>query len=205
MSKLICISGPTGIGKTSLLKHIDEMLGQNGFWACYTVTEPLKDNHIFKLIKEDSKYMYPNQIEFLVRFLDSYRENSLLEKTIVRDRCIEEVKLFTELNYSLGSIGQKDYESFVDIYNKLTLEVQKPDYVFILDAPVDEIFVRIKQRGRGEEESISHWYLRELRKYYLETLPTLLPKTEIIRVPWSDSVPKNERYRDLTEKLIDIV
>ncbi len=206
MGKLISISGATGIGKTSLIKHIDETLGVGGYGACNTVTEPLKSNHIFKLIKEDSKYIYSNQIEFLIRFLDSYRENSLLEKSIVRDRCIEEVMLFTELNHSLGSIGEKDYEGFVDLYNRLTIAVQKPDYVFILDAPVDEIFVRIKARGRGEEASISHWYLRQLRKYYLETFPSLLPKaTEIIRVPWSDSVSKEERYKELTNKLIDII
>lgn len=205
MGKLIALSGMTGVGKTSLLKHIDEMLGQHGFGACYTVTEPLKDNFIFKLIKEDSKYMYANQVEFLIRFLDSYKENSLLEKPIVRDRCIEEVMLFTELNAMLGSIGSSELYDFKVLYDRLTKDVKKPDVVILLDGKVAEVLNRIKSRGRGEEEAISEYYLNQLRTAYLEKLPKLLPNTEIIKVDWSDSVPKNVRYKEIIDKLIEIV
>lgn len=205
MGKLIALSGMTGVGKTSLVKYIDEMLGGHGFGTCEVVTEPLKDNHIFKIINEDSKYMYANQIEFLIRFLDSYKENSLLEKPIVRDRCIEEVMLFTELNAMLGSIGSSELYDFKVLYDRLTKDVKKPDVVILLDGKEAEVLNRIKSRGRGEEEAISHYYLSCLRTAYLEKLPKLLPNTEIIKMDWGDSEPKNVRYKQIIEKLIDIL
>jgi deoxyadenosine/deoxycytidine kinase len=54
------------------------------------------------------------------------------------------------------------------VYDRLVINAPRPDLVIYLQAPVDVLSERIRQRGVNAEQYISHDYLRILNDAYTE-------------------------------------
>lgn len=196
----IAVSGVIGVGKSSFLEYYEN---HKIFTA--VIQEPLKQNHFFQLVNKEKGFAFGNQIEFLLRFMDSYKENSG-EKHIVRDRVVEEVMLFTDFMFSRGDLTLSEYEYFKKCYDRFKPGLRTPDVVFQLHLSTSEILDRIISRGRGEEKALNLEYLTKLNEFYAHEFKNYFPtSTQFKYVPWSDAMDSKEtRYERLKDRINEV-
>jgi len=157
---LISLIGVNGSGKTTLANEVlkayrpltDSVSGQKGYyfgWVPFTpwakfLSNKLKKNYVklFREINETKKikrniikdeiFFICNYIEYLIRYLFVIYPQLRKNKLVVTDR------YFYDL---YGQYNNSEKSSFLP---KLLLYFPKPDYTFVLDAPLDSIIKRDK-------------------------------------------------------------
>ena len=88
---------------------------------------------------------------------------------MLQDRSIyEDAEMFAKNLYRQGQMSDRDYGTYRELYEVLTLYLPPPDLVVYLRASVDTLISRIHQRGRDYERDISPDYLARLNLLYDE-------------------------------------
>jgi deoxyadenosine/deoxycytidine kinase len=65
-----------------------------------------------------------------------------------------------------GTMNERDYRSYRELYEVLVLFLPPPDLVVYLKASVPTLLTRIARRGRDFERDISPAYLQQLNELY---------------------------------------
>jgi deoxyadenosine/deoxycytidine kinase len=81
----------------------------------------------------------------------------------VADFLIEKDRLFAEL-----TLDSDELELYEQVYGNLTIDVQQPDLVIYLQAPVEVLLARIQKRGLKHERLIEAAYLQRLCDSYIQ-------------------------------------
>jgi deoxyadenosine/deoxycytidine kinase len=101
-------------------------------------------------------------------------------------------------------MDERDYHSYHELYEVLTLLLPPPDLLIYLRASVPTLLERIARRGRSFERSISDTYLQQLSALYEEWLERfdLCP---VLTVPSDDlDFVANSNHLDLiVEKMME--
>jgi hypothetical protein len=88
---------------------------------------------------------------------------------VVQDRSFyEDAEVFARAQHRMGSLSDRDWATYRELYGILTALLAPPDLVVYLRASVPTLRRRIAQRGRGIEAEISDRYLEELNMLYEE-------------------------------------
>lgn len=164
MSKLkhIAISGNIGSGKTTLA----EKLSKHYNWT--PLYESVDHNPYLRDFYQDmTRWAFHLQIYFLnsrFRQINEIRSN---EKTIVQDRTIyEDAYIFANNLRKSGHISERDYQSYLDIFNSMINFVQPPDLLIYLRADIPKLVRQIQKRGRDFEYAMRLDYLKNLNEHY---------------------------------------
>ena len=89
------------------------------------------------------------------------------DHTIVQDRSIfEGVYVFMENNKAMGNLSDRDYETFMELFEQMLSIVRLPDLMIYLRASVPHLVGNIQQRGRNYEQTIQLEYLENLNRRY---------------------------------------
>ena len=87
--------------------------------------------------------------------------------TIIQDRTIYEgVYVFMENNKAMGHLSDRDYETFMELFDQMMTVVRPPELMIYLRASVPHLVGNIQKRGREYEQSIQLEYLQNLNKRY---------------------------------------
>ena len=79
-----------------------------------------------------------------------------------KDRSIYEgVYVFTENNYAMGNLDDRDYETYMELFEDMTDAVQLPDLMIYLRASVSHLVSNIEKRGREYEQEDAFGLSRE--------------------------------------------
>jgi deoxyadenosine/deoxycytidine kinase len=89
------------------------------------------------------------------------------DHTIIQDRTIfEGVYVFMENNRAMGNLSDRDYETYMELFEQMMSMVRLPDLMIYLHASVPHLVSNIQQRGRDYEQTIQLDYLQNLNERY---------------------------------------
>lgn len=162
MKRFILVAGNIGAGKTSLTERLGERLG----WR--TAYESVSDNPYLPDFYADMRsWSFHLQVFFLGHRAQQHMEMASDPNSAVIDRSIyEDAAIFARALHSMGNINERDYQTYLQLYQLITSKLPAPSLLIYLKAPVSELVKRIQRRGRSIESSISPDYLALLESYY---------------------------------------
>ncbi|MCX8061491.1 MAG: deoxynucleoside kinase [Anaerolineales bacterium] len=166
--RLVVVAGNIGTGKTSLAERIGARLG----W--HTAFESVADNPYLADFYADMRaWAFHLQIFFLGHRAQQYLQMVQLPQSVIIDRSIyEDAFIFARALYQMGNLTERDYQSYRTVFDLVVNKLPPPDLLIYLQAPVEVLMQRIRQRGRNIESGITAEYLRLLESFYDDWLQT---------------------------------
>jgi deoxyadenosine/deoxycytidine kinase len=164
MKRFIAIAGNMGVGKSSLTALLAQRLGWQPFY------EAVDDNpYLADFYKDMKAWSFHSQIFFLSRRLRDHRQILDHPASAIQDRCVyEDAEIFARNLALQGHMGQRDYRTYRELYQALTLFLPSPDLIVYLRASVPTLQHRISLRGRDFEREVPTEYLEQLNRLYEE-------------------------------------
>jgi len=157
--RFIVVEGPIGVGKTSLAEKLAKR------FSAELILEHVDENPFLdQFYKSGRKVALPAQLFFLfqrTRQLELLNQSDMFAPVRIADFHVAKDRLFAELNLS-----KDEMELYSQIYEKLDVEIPKPDLVIYLQASVDALLSRIAQRGVPYERMIDRAYLETIADSY---------------------------------------
>lgn len=132
--------------------------------------EAVADNPYLADFYEDmERWSFQSQVFFLVRRIQQHHLVLQNSHSVLQDRSVyEDAEIFARNLYLQGSMSQRDWSCYYELYQTLSTLLDPPDLVIYLRASVPTLRKRIEQRGREYEQSISDAYLQQLNVLYDE-------------------------------------
>jgi deoxyadenosine/deoxycytidine kinase len=196
----IAIAGNIGVGKSTLTGLLAQQLKWEPFY------EAVEDNpYLVDFYQDMRQWSFHSQIFFLSRRLRHHRALLDHPNSVVQDRSVyEDAEVFAHNLYRQGNMGERDYKSYRELYEVLTMFLPSPDLVVYLRASVPTLQRRIAQRGREFEREISPDYLAQLNELY-EGWTANFTLCPVLTVPADDlDFVQNHAHLDLiADKILD--
>jgi len=157
--KYIVVEGPIGAGKTSLARKLAERVQGD------LVLEGAEDNPFLpKFYQDRVRYALATQLFFLFQRVEQVRDlkqTDLFGRPIVSDFILDKDPLFARL-----TLSDDEFRLYQQIYAQLEPQTPTPDLVIYLQAPVEVLVERVRQRGLPYERPIDADYLARLADSY---------------------------------------
>ena len=162
----IAVCGNIGSGKTTLAG----MLSKHYRWKLEA--EDVENNPYLADFYEDmERWAFHLQIYFLNSRFNQVKTIRESETTTIQDRTIyEDAYIFAANLYRSGYINDRDYNSYLSLFNSMIEHVEPPDLLIYLKADIPKLISQIEKRGRDYENAIRLDYLKNLNKHYEEWL-----------------------------------
>ena len=194
----IAVSGNIGSGKTTLAEKLSRHYG----WT--PLYESVDNNPYLRDFYEDmGRWAFHLQIFFLNSRFNQVHQIRQSDKTIIQDRTIyEDAHIFASNLHRSGHISQRDYQSYLDIFQSMTNFIQAPDLLIYLKADIPKLVQQIQKRNREFEYNIKLEYLRSLNEHYENWIGNYtLGKLLIIDVNQLDFVERVEDFSAIVNKI----
>ncbi len=158
----IGIAGNIGCGKTTLTA----MLADHYQWEPRyeaVVDNPYMDDYY----KDLQRWSFAMEVFFLKERFKNVLDFSNSKNIVIQDRTLhEDVFVFTANNYEQGNLSDRDFETYMELYEIMTEKVKLPDLMIYLRASVPHLVENIQKRGRVCEQKIPIEYLQGLNDRY---------------------------------------
>ena len=119
--------------------------------------------------KDIKRWSFPMEVFFLKERFKDLLEIRQSKESVVQDRSIYEgVYVFTENNYAMGNLDDRDYETYMELFEDMTDAVRFPDLMIYLRSSVSHLVSNIEKRGREYEQKMPLDYLESLNRRYDE-------------------------------------
>ena len=177
----IGVAGNIGSGKTTLTRMLAEHYGWKPQFESVTYNPYLEDYY-----KDIPRWSYNLETYFLAQRFKDVLEIAKSRETIIQDRTISEgVYIFVANNYEMGNLSDRDYQTYMQLFELMMSTVKQPDLLIYLKSGIEHLVANIQKRGRDYEQSISIEYLDGLNRHYEEwiskyTGPLLIVETDNI-------------------------
>lgn len=158
----VAIAGNIGSGKTTLTRLLAKRYG----WTPHY--EPAVENpYIEDYYRDIPRWAFPMEVFYLRhRFADLLRISQSTQ-IIIQDRTIfEGAYVFATNNYLQGNLSERDYQTYMGLFESMMEVAQQPMLLIYLRASVPHLVGNIQRRGRGFEQNIPLTYLQGLNELY---------------------------------------
>lgn len=158
----IVIAGNIGSGKTTLTQMLVKHYGWEPRLESVQYNPYLDDYY-----KDMRRWSLNLEVYFLKERFRDMLDIARSEKTIVQDRSIfEGVYIFTANNHDMGHMSDRDFETYMGLFESMMMIAREPDLMVYLRASVPHLVDHIHQRGRDYEQNMQLDYLRNLNERY---------------------------------------
>jgi len=158
----IGIAGNIGSGKTTLTKKLAEHYGWTPRYEAVSYNPYLEDYY-----KDIPRWSFALETYFLAQRFEDVLEISRSKDVIVQDRTIfEGVYIFVANNKELGNLSDRDFETYMELFDLMMSLVKAPDLMIYLKCSIPHLVSQIEKRGRDYEQAISLEYLKGLNDRY---------------------------------------
>ena len=193
----IGIAGNIGCGKTTLTRMLSAHYGWTPKYEAVTYNPYLEDYY-----KDIQRWSYNLETYFLAQRFKDVLEIARSEEVIVQDRTIlEGVHIFVANNRAMGNLSERDYDTYMQLFNLMMSLVHEPDLLIYLKSSVPTLVSQIQKRGRDYEKSISIEYLTNLNDLYDTWIESYKGKVLTIEADNLDFEHNPEDFSMITDKI----
>lgn len=193
----IGIAGNIGCGKTTLTRMLSSHYGWTPKFESVTHNPYLEDYY-----KDIERWSYNLETYFLAQRFQDLLEISQSEDVIIQDRTIMEgVHIFVANNKAMGNLSDRDYDTYMHLFNLMMSMVRKPDLLIYLKSSVPHLVSQIQKRGRDYEKSISIEYLNNLNERYDKWIAEYDGEILVIEADNLDFENRPEDFASITDKI----
>ena len=198
----IAIAGNIGSGKTTLTDMLAKHYGWTPRFETVDANPYLEDYY-----KDIARWSFYLEVYFLKQRFKDLLEIRRSEKTIIQDRSIfEGVYVFAANNYAMGNLSEKDFKTYMDLFESMMMMVEWPDLMIYLQASVPHLIENIQKRGRNYEQSMPIEYLKNLNDRYNEFIfEKYKGKVLIIDADRLDFLHNPEAFRGIVDKVDNLL
>ncbi|MBH24111.1 MAG: deoxynucleoside kinase [Myxococcales bacterium] len=161
MPRYIVVEGPIGVGKTTLVRRLGELL------QARTILEIFEENPFLPdFYRDRERHAFQTEMFFLLsrfRQQETFAQEELFARFTISDYLFVKCRLFASM-----TLSEHERALFDKVYTILTRNVPVPDLVIHLHAPVPVLMERIQQRGRAYERQVDRGYMEQLTDVYGE-------------------------------------
>ncbi len=158
----IAIAGNIGSGKTTLTQMLADHYGWETRFESVDFNPYLSDYY-----DDIPRWSFNMEVYFLKERFKDILAISQSEKTVIQDRTIYEgVYVFTASNKAMGNMSDRDYDTYMSLFEQMVDVVKYPDLMIYLRASVSHLVQNIQKRGRDYEQRIQLDYLEGLNERY---------------------------------------
>jgi len=158
----IAIAGNIGSGKSTLTQLLAKHYGWEAHYEAVDQNPYLKDYY-----NDIHRWSFNLEVYFLKERFRDLIAIANADHTIIQDRTIfEGVYVFMENNHDMGNLSDRDYNTYMELFQQMMSVVKLPDLMIYLRASVPHLVGNIQQRGRSYELTIQLEYLQSLNRRY---------------------------------------
>ncbi|MBQ3723610.1 MAG: deoxynucleoside kinase [Bacteroidales bacterium] len=193
----IGVAGNIGSGKTTLTRMLAEHYGWTPQYEAVTYNPYLEDYY-----KDISRWSYNLETYFLAQRFKDLLEISKSDDVIIQDRTIlEGVYIFVANNKALGNLSERDFDTYMQLFELMMSMVKLPDLLIYLKSSVPHLVSQIQKRGRDYEQGISLEYLSGLNERYEEWIASYKGPLLILDADNLDFQNRPEDFESVTDKI----
>lgn len=158
----IAVAGNIGSGKSTLTNLLARHYGWEPKFEAVEGNPYLEDYY-----HDIHRWSFNLEVYFLKERFRDLIAISQTDHTIIQDRTIYEgVYVFMENNKAMGNLSDRDYETYMELFEQMMSMVKLPDLMIYLRASVPHLVSNIQKRGRDYEQAIQLDYLQNLNERY---------------------------------------
>jgi deoxyadenosine/deoxycytidine kinase len=158
----IAVAGNIGSGKSTLTRLLAKHYGWEARFESVDHNPYLEDYY-----RDIHRWSFNLEVYFLKERFRDLIDISQANHTIIQDRTIYEgVYVFMQNNKAMGHLSDRDYETYMELFEQMMTVVRQPDLMIYLHASVPHLVGNIQKRGRGYEQTIKLEYLENLNRRY---------------------------------------
>ena len=158
----IAIAGNIGSGKTTLTTLLARHYGWTPRFEAVDYNPYLEDYY-----QDIPRWSFNMEVFFLK---ERFKDLLAIEQSataVIQDRSIYEgVYVFTATNKEMGNLSDRDFETYMGLFESMMMIVKYPDLMIYLRASVPHLVANIQRRGRDYEQSMPLDYLTHLNERY---------------------------------------
>ena len=193
----IGVAGNIGSGKTTLTRMLAEHYGWKPQFESVTYNPYLEDYY-----KDISRWSYNLETYFLAQRFKDLLEIAKSDDVIIQDRTIlEGVYIFVANNKALGNLSERDFDTYMQLFELMMSMVRLPDLLIYLKSSVPHLVSQIQKRGRDYEQGISLEYLSGLNERYESWISSYKGPLLILDADALDFQNRPEDFESVTDKI----
>ena len=158
----IAVAGNIGSGKSTLTRLLAHHYGWEARYETVEENPYLEDYY-----RDIHRWSFNLEVFFLKERFRDLLAIEQSKKTIIQDRTIYEgVYVFMQNNKEMGNLSDRDYETYMELFEQMMSVVHQPDLLIYLKASVPHLVGNIQLRGREYEQTMQLDYLENLNRRY---------------------------------------
>lgn len=193
----IGIAGNIGAGKTTLTRLLSQHYGWIPKYESVTYNPYLEDYY-----SDIKRWSYNLETYFLAQRFRDLVEISSSDQVIIQDRTLMEgVNIFVTNNLRMGNLSQRDYDTYMQLYDLMMGMVSQPDLLIYLRSSIEGIVRKIQKRGRDYEQSLSVEYLGNLNELYEDWIASYKGKVLVFDADNLDFENNPQDFASITDRI----
>ena len=158
----IAIAGNIGSGKSTLTQLLAKHYGWEPRYESVDNNPYLEDYY-----RDIHRWSFNLEVYFLKERFRDLLAIAESQHSVIQDRTIYEgVYVFMQNNKAMGNLSDRDYETYMELFEQMMSMVRVPDLMIYLRASVPHLVANIQKRGREYEQTIQLDYLQNLNERY---------------------------------------
>ena len=193
----IGVAGNIGSGKTTLTRMLAEHYGWKPQFESVTYNPYLEDYY-----HDIPRWSYNLETYFLAQRFKDLLEISRSKETIIQDRTLMEgVHIFVENNREMGNLSERDYQTYMQLYQIMMSMVRPPELLIYLKSSIEHLVSNIQKRGRDYEQGMSIEYLSGLNRHYEQWIGNYPGRLLIIEADNLDVKNNPDDFAHITDRI----